>query len=41
MFHQSNMDLREFENQVFEIKTKHEITIATLRENIEEWLKRN
>jgi hypothetical protein len=37
--HQSKMDLREFENQLFEIKTKHEITVAPLREYIEEWFK--
>jgi hypothetical protein len=40
MLHQSEMDLREFENQLFEIKTKHEITVAPLREYIEEWLKK-
>jgi len=38
--HQSNIDLREFENQLFEIKTKHEIIVAPLREYIEEWLKK-
>jgi hypothetical protein len=38
--HQSELDLREFENQLFEIKTKHEITVAPLREYIEEWLKK-
>jgi hypothetical protein len=38
--HQSEMDLREFENQLFEIKTKHEIIVAPLREYIEEWLKK-
>jgi hypothetical protein len=34
------MYLRKFENQLFEIKTKHEITVAPLREYIEEWLKK-
>jgi hypothetical protein len=34
------MDLREFENELFEIKTKHEIIVAPLREYIEEWLKK-
>jgi uncharacterized protein YecA (UPF0149 family) len=38
--HQSELDLREFESQLFEIKTKHEITMAPLREYIEEWLKK-
>jgi hypothetical protein len=37
--HHSDLDLREFENQLFEIRTKHEITVAPLREYIEEWLK--
>jgi hypothetical protein len=36
--HQSELDLREFESQLFEIKTKHEIIVAPLREYIEEWL---
>ena len=34
------MDMREFENQLFEIKTKNEIIVASLREYIEEWLKK-
>ena len=34
------MYLREFENQLFEIKTKHEIVVAPLREYIEDWLKK-
>jgi len=38
--HQSEIDLREFESQLFDIKTKHEITMAPLREYIEEWLKK-
>jgi hypothetical protein len=29
--HQSELDLREFENQLFEIKTKHEITVAPVK----------
>jgi hypothetical protein len=36
---QSKIDLREFENQLFEIKTKQEIVVAPLREYIEDWLK--
>ena len=39
--HQSEMDLREFENQLFEIKTKYEIIVTHLREYIEEWLKKD
>jgi hypothetical protein len=34
------MDLREFENQLFEIKTKHEIIVSPLKEYVEEWLKK-
>jgi len=34
------MDLREFENQLFEIKTKHEITVSPLMEYIKEILKK-
>jgi hypothetical protein len=30
--HQSKLDLREFENHLFEIKTKHGITMTPLRE---------
>ena len=37
--HQSELDPREFERQLFEIKTKHEIIVAPLRDYIEEWLK--
>jgi hypothetical protein len=37
--HQSEMDMREFENELFEITTKHEIIVPPLREYIEEWLK--
>jgi hypothetical protein len=40
MLHQSEMDLMEFENQLFEIKMKHEIIVAPLREYIKEWLKK-
>jgi hypothetical protein len=38
--HQSELDLREFERQLFKIKTKHEIIVEPLREYIEEWLKK-
>jgi hypothetical protein len=38
--HKSDLYLREFENRLFKIKTKHEITIALLREYIDEWLKK-
>jgi len=38
--HQLEMDLRECENQLFEIKTKHEITVAPLRGYMKEWLKK-
>jgi hypothetical protein len=40
MLHQSGMDMREFENELFEIKTRHEIMVAPLREYIKEWLKK-
>ena len=36
--HQLRIDAREMENELFEIKTKHEITIAVMREYIGEWL---
>jgi hypothetical protein len=36
--HQSELYLREFKIHLIEIKTKHEITVAPLREYIEEWL---
>jgi hypothetical protein len=39
MFHQLGMDLREIENDLFEISTKHEITVTPMREYIEEWLR--
>jgi len=38
--HESDMDTREFENELFEIKTRHEIMVAPLREYIEEWFKK-
>jgi len=38
--HKAKLYLRGFENQLFQIKTKHEITVALLREYIEEWLKK-
>jgi hypothetical protein len=34
--HQSDMDMRELKNELFEIKTKHEIIVAPLREYIKE-----
>jgi hypothetical protein len=34
--HQSELDPREFERQLFKIKPKHEIIVAPLREYIEE-----
>ena len=40
MLHQSEKDLREFENQLFEIKIKHKFAMTPLREYIEEWLKK-
>ena len=40
-FHQSSMEMREFENELFEIKTRHEIIVAPLREHIEEWLRKS
>jgi hypothetical protein len=33
-----SIDLREMENELFEIKTKHEIMVSPMREYIEEWL---
>jgi len=38
--HQLEIDMREFENQLFEIKTKHEIIMALLNEYINKWLKK-
>jgi hypothetical protein len=38
--HQLSIDLREMENELFEIKTKHEIMVAPMREYIEEWLRK-
>jgi hypothetical protein len=35
------MDMREFENELFEIKTRHEIIVAPLKEYIEEWLRKS
>jgi hypothetical protein len=34
------MDLREMENELCEIKTKHKITVVPMREYIEEWLRK-
>jgi hypothetical protein len=36
--HQLSIDLRELENELFETKTKHEITVSPMREYIEQWL---
>jgi hypothetical protein len=36
--HQSDLYMREFKIQLFEIKTKHEITMEPLRGYVEEWL---
>jgi hypothetical protein len=41
MFHQSRMDLREMENELFKIKTRHEITVAPMRKYIEDWLRKS
>jgi len=38
--HQLRLDLREMENELFETKTKHEITVAPMREYIEQWLRK-
>jgi hypothetical protein len=38
--HQLSLDLRELENELFETKTKHEITVDPMREYIEQWLKK-
>jgi hypothetical protein len=38
--HQLSIELREINNEIFEIKTKHEIIVASMREYIEEWLRR-
>ena len=40
MLHQLSIDWREIENELFEIKTKSEIMIASMREYIEEWLRK-
>jgi len=40
MMHQSSMGLGEFENELFEIKTRHATTVAPLRDFIEQWLKK-
>jgi hypothetical protein len=39
--HQLGMDLREMENEMFEINTKHEIMVAPMREYIEDWLRKS
>jgi hypothetical protein len=39
--HQLGIYLREMENEMFEIKTKHEIMVAPMREYIEEWLRKS
>jgi hypothetical protein len=35
------IDIREMENELFKINTKHEITVAPMREYIEEWLRKS
>jgi hypothetical protein len=35
-----SLDLRELENELFETKTKHEITIDPMREYIKQWLRK-
>jgi hypothetical protein len=42
MLNQLGIDIREMENELFEIKTKHEIMVASMRElYIEEWLRKS
>jgi hypothetical protein len=41
MLHQLGMDLRDMENELFKIKTNHEIMLAPMREYIEEWLRKS
>jgi hypothetical protein len=38
--HQSGMELREMDNELFKIKTKHEITVVPMREYFEDWLRK-
>jgi hypothetical protein len=40
MLHQLSIDLREVENKLFEIKTKHIIMTSQIRECIVEWLRK-
>jgi len=35
--YQLSIDLRGLENDLFETKSKHEITVSLMREHIEEW----
>jgi hypothetical protein len=35
-----SIEYREYENELFKIKVKQEVTIAPLQQYIEEWLKR-
>jgi hypothetical protein len=35
------IDLREKENEMFEIKTKHDIMVSPMREYIEKWLRKS
>jgi hypothetical protein len=37
--HQLSIELRGMENELFEIKTKHKIMVAPMREYIKEWLR--
>jgi hypothetical protein len=39
--HQLSLDLREMENELFETKTKNEITVDPTREYIEHWLRKS
>jgi hypothetical protein len=41
MLHQSSMDLMEMENGLFEIKIRHQITVAPMRDYIEYWLRKS
>jgi hypothetical protein len=38
--HQLSIDLKEMENELFEIKTKHKITVSIMEEYTEEWLRK-
>jgi hypothetical protein len=40
-FHQLSLDIKELENELFETKTKHEIMVSSMREYIEQWLRKD